>query len=92
MPWQYRMMRKDTAAMNSLSPLCGCARRVILYFRTMQSRKKLSPVFPHLTLNSSSTQYSWDFGDSLKGQGSTATHSYTRAGTYTVRLTAQQPD
>ncbi|MCI5181295.1 MAG: PKD domain-containing protein [Candidatus Electrothrix sp. AW1] len=44
------------------------------------------------TKNSSSTQYSWDFGDSLKGQGSTATHSYTRAGTYTVRLTAQQPD
>jgi PKD repeat protein len=31
--------------------------------------------------------YAWDFGDSSTGSGSTATHSYASAGTYTVELT-----
>ncbi|MBI5000765.1 MAG: PKD domain-containing protein [Euryarchaeota archaeon] len=31
--------------------------------------------------------YSWEFGDSQSGTGATATHSYTAAGTYAVKLT-----
>jgi hypothetical protein len=32
--------------------------------------------------------YSWDFGDSTTGDGASATHAYTEAGTYTVTVTA----
>jgi polysaccharide biosynthesis protein PslG len=32
------------------------------------------------------TNYSWDFGDSTGGNGVTASHVYTTAGTYTARL------
>jgi PKD repeat protein len=31
--------------------------------------------------------YAWDFGDGTVGNGQTATHRYTRGGTFTVRLT-----
>jgi hypothetical protein len=30
--------------------------------------------------------YAWDFGDTASGSGKTATHTYTAAGTYTVKL------
>jgi PKD repeat protein len=33
------------------------------------------------------SQYRWDFGDGTTGTGVTATHAYTRSGTFTVRLT-----
>jgi PKD repeat protein len=33
------------------------------------------------------TGYTWDFGDGATGSGVTASHTYTAAGTYTVRLT-----
>jgi len=33
------------------------------------------------------TSYAWDFGDTMTGTGVTATHSYAKAGTYTVMLT-----
>jgi PKD repeat protein len=31
--------------------------------------------------------YSWDFGDGATGNGATATHTYTTAGTYTAKVT-----
>jgi hypothetical protein len=31
--------------------------------------------------------FSWDFGDGSSGEGATASHTYTAAGTYTVKLT-----
>ncbi|SDF12164.1 PKD repeat-containing protein [Blastococcus fimeti] len=36
--------------------------------------------------------YAWDFGDNSTGTGVTATHQYTAAGTYTVRLTVTDDD
>ena len=33
------------------------------------------------------TDYSWDFGDGVKGSGETAEHTYTISGEYTVQLT-----
>jgi len=33
------------------------------------------------------TSYAWNFGDNSTGSGVTATHSYTKTGTYTVNLT-----
>ncbi len=42
--------------------------------------------------NDASVQYSWDFGDSTNGNGVVATHSYNRAGTYSVRLKAAHPE
>jgi PKD repeat protein len=33
------------------------------------------------------TGYSWDFGDGSHGSGATPTHTYTKAGAYTVKLT-----
>ncbi|WP_235017872.1 PKD domain-containing protein [Thermomonospora echinospora] len=33
------------------------------------------------------TGYEWDFGDGSTGTGQTASHTYTEAGTYTVKLT-----
>ncbi len=35
-----------------------------------------------------SLTYSWEFGDGLEGSGSSVTHSYSEAGTYTVTVTA----
>jgi alpha-galactosidase len=32
--------------------------------------------------------YHWDFGDGTRGEGSSVTHSYTHAGSFTVHLTA----
>ena len=36
--------------------------------------------------------YTWDFGDGTTGSGATATHEYTRDGTFTVRLTVTDDD
>ena len=33
----------------------------------------------------------WDFGDGTKAGGAAATHTYTRAGTYTARVTVTDP-
>ena len=33
------------------------------------------------------TGYSWDFGDGTKGTGKTTSHIYTRAGSFTIKLT-----
>ncbi|WP_222937626.1 PKD domain-containing protein [Spartinivicinus ruber] len=33
------------------------------------------------------TKYSWNFGDSMNGEGPMATHTYTKAGSYTISLT-----
>jgi PKD repeat protein len=35
----------------------------------------------------SSLTYAWDFADAATGSGQTASHTYARAGSYTVRLT-----
>jgi parallel beta-helix repeat protein len=35
--------------------------------------------------------YVWDFGDGSHGSGMTTTHTYSSAGTYTARLTVQDP-
>lgn len=35
--------------------------------------------------------YTWDFGDGTKASGITVTHSYTKAGTYTLKLTVSSP-
>jgi alpha-galactosidase len=36
--------------------------------------------------------YHWDFGDGTEGEGAQATHTFTRAAVYTVKLTAQGVD
>jgi alpha-galactosidase len=36
--------------------------------------------------------YHWDFGDGVTEDGATLTHTYTRAGTYTVQITADGVD
>jgi Zn-dependent metalloprotease len=36
--------------------------------------------------------YAWDFGDGAEATGVTASHTYTQAGTYTVRLTVTDSD
>ena len=36
--------------------------------------------------------YHWDFGDGLSSEGPTTSHCYTRAGDYTLRLTAEGVD
>lgn len=38
------------------------------------------------------TAYSWDFGDSTTGMGTSTTHAYAADGTYTVRLTVTDDD
>ena len=35
--------------------------------------------------------YTWDFGDGTKSSGITVTHTYTKAGTYTLKLTVSSP-
>ncbi len=37
-------------------------------------------------------QYIWDFGDGASGTGKITSHTYSRAGTYTVRLTVRDDD
>jgi PKD repeat protein len=37
------------------------------------------------------TAYSWDFGDGTKGTGVTATHAYTVAGSYVIKLDVEAP-
>jgi PKD repeat protein len=36
--------------------------------------------------------YAWDFGDQTTGSGATASHAYSAAGTFTVRLTVTDDD
>ena len=38
------------------------------------------------------TGYHWDFGDGTTSEGPSASHCYTRAGEFTVRLTVDGPD
>ncbi|MGC0271840.1 PKD domain-containing protein [Pseudactinotalea sp. Z1739] len=38
------------------------------------------------------TSYAWEFGDGNSGSGSTTSHTYAAAGTYTVRLTVVDDD
>ena len=38
------------------------------------------------------TSYAWDFGDGVTGTGSTPSHSYAAAGTYTIGLTVTDDD
>ncbi len=40
---------------------------------------------------SNTLTYTWDFGDGTKASGITVTHSYTKAGTYTLKLTVSSP-
>ncbi|XCN71117.1 MAG: PKD domain-containing protein [Candidatus Electrothrix aestuarii] len=42
--------------------------------------------------NEGSVQYHWNFGDGAVGGGSSTAHSYSRAGRYTVRLKASNPE
>ncbi len=35
--------------------------------------------------------YQWDFGDSATGTGATTSHTYSNAGTYTAKVTVQDP-
>ncbi len=42
------------------------------------------------TVNGDAAQYSWDFGDGATDGGISTTHSYERAGRYTVRLKADK--
>ena len=44
------------------------------------------------TVNGEAVRYSWDFGDGATGNGISATHSYDRAGRYTVHLKADKPE
>ena len=38
------------------------------------------------------TNYKWDFGDGVSAQGDDVSHSYTRAGTYSIKVTADGID
>ena len=38
------------------------------------------------------TNYKWDFGDGVSAQGHEVSHSYTRAGTYSIKVTAEGID
>jgi len=41
---------------------------------------------PNPKTNATITSYAWDFGDGTSGSGMTATHTYAKAGSYTVKL------
>jgi PKD repeat protein len=36
--------------------------------------------------------YHWDFGDGIQVDGASVTHTYTKSGNYTVRLTSEGVD
>jgi PKD repeat protein len=43
-------------------------------------------------VDQASLTYRWDFGDGASGDGQVVSHSYARAGTYTVKLTVTDKD
>ncbi len=51
---------------------------------TLDAKASFDPLGHTLT-------YAWDFGDGTKASGITVTHSYTKAGTYTLKLTVSSP-
>src|SRR5260370_2917582 len=80
MPTQPHTLGAAPAEQNPIAATSDIGQTVVGRSFTLDARASFDP-------NGNTLTYSWNFGDGTQASGITATHTYTKTGTYTLDLT-----
>jgi len=72
------------AGQNPIAAISDVGQTVAGQSFTLDARASFDP-------NDNALTYAWNFGDGTQASGITATHTYTKTGTYTLELTVSSP-
>lgn len=70
-----------------LISLTGCMKKPMACCEVPATGSKGQSITFNSTCSMNAEKFEWDFGDGAKSANATATHIYTAAGTFTVKLT-----